>query len=735
MKIEKIVLKNFRVHRDFTFIPAEDGITSINGENGTGKSTIVDGFSWSLFGTRLHGLRNLNYITEGVDATKEPVQVESYLMIENQRIKVKRRIVNNNGTTQCWVYSMNEAGEYEEVAGPTVTHAEEFIRRVTGLDESGFLTSVFVQQKQVDQIISATPSQRSDVIEKMIGINAISSGIQAAKEESKSLQKAASIIQVKSLVEMENLIEEQKEKIKTTQESLKEKNSIYNAIKDEYRELEEIITLEEEKREKAKNAKEEIQSLTKVIKSLEESIKEDITLYKSIKKEAPLLLSIDELREKQKKFHKKIDSLNTSIAKINYEEKQDKEILEKKFSKTIIREEKHIASEIEERQTSIEEFKKRLNLIKDKVDKQKKYLKLLEEGIAICPTCGHDVKNSEEHKEEIVNELTALAEEEKEIKKEATKLQKELKVLEEKFKNIERMKALEIQRKEAEKRQEANSKEKEKLLSEKQGIMIESSVVDEQLNQWKTDEENQKLKINLKSKIERADNKAKELQEEKSEKLKALEEMKNTLRGDFRELKSRYRKVYKEFSESLAFLERFKEREEQEKEKFEILNKQYQENREAEEKYKSLINNLNIINTSIQTLLRFKEDRLYKSIPRLIEVASDILFKFTDGEFVELNLDDKFNCSVKTRGGQIRPVEQLSGGELSASAIALRFAISFFLSNETNNLLILDEVLVSMSEERAQKALEVISSIKNTQIILIAHNEYSDGLANKVVLL
>ena len=57
MIIEKITLDNFRIHEHLEFEPVANGINSINGNNGAGKSTIVDAFSWALFGTRLHGDR------------------------------------------------------------------------------------------------------------------------------------------------------------------------------------------------------------------------------------------------------------------------------------------------------------------------------------------------------------------------------------------------------------------------------------------------------------------------------------------------------------------------------------------------------------------------------------------------------------------------------------------------------------------------------------------------------
>ena len=141
------------------------------------------------------------------------------------------------------------------------------------------------------------------------------------------------------------------------------------------------------------------------------------------------------------------------------------------------------------------------------------------------------------------------------------------------------------------------------------------------------------------------------------------------------------------------------------------------------------------MNLANKALTQFKEKRIKTSIPELTAIASEILFKFTNGDFTELILTESFDTFVKTNKGILRPVQQLSGGELSAASIALRLAIALFLSNKNQSLLILDEVLTAMSTTRSQLILETIASFTNSQIILIAHNDNINSFADKVVTL
>lgn len=54
IKSKKMDLKKFEAIKEFACEFGNE-ITTISGENGTGKSTIVDAFMWVLFGKDSHG--------------------------------------------------------------------------------------------------------------------------------------------------------------------------------------------------------------------------------------------------------------------------------------------------------------------------------------------------------------------------------------------------------------------------------------------------------------------------------------------------------------------------------------------------------------------------------------------------------------------------------------------------------------------------------------------------------
>ena len=68
--------------------------------------------------------------------------------------------------------------------------------------------------------------------------------------------------------------------------------------------------------------------------------------------------------------------------------------------------------------------------------------------------------------------------------------------------------------------------------------------------------------------------------------------------------------------------------------------------------------------------------------------------------------------------------------------MSLRLAIAMLLnSGADQNTVILDEVLVSQDGARAEQILSTIKEMFQGQVVLIAHNESIDSIADKIVTL
>jgi len=138
--------------------------------------------------------------------------------------------------------------------------------------------------------------------------------------------------------------------------------------------------------------------------------------------------------------------------------------------------------------------------------------------------------------------------------------------------------------------------------------------------------------------------------------------------------------------------------------------------------------------TRVATALNdFRMDRLARLAPELSEVASDFVARMTDGKFTTVELDEDFTPLLTDVAGNTRTAAQLSGGEESAVALALRVAIGEVLAGQRGGLLILDEVLTALDETRRTATVAAIRELPR-QVVTINHVSEASDMVDHVVL-
>lgn len=91
MRLQKLTLKNFKGIRDFTFSPMGEDAT-IYGDNGTGKTTVMDGFVWLI--TDKDSLNAANFgiktLAAGVPVSNIDHEVEGVFDVDGREITLKK---------------------------------------------------------------------------------------------------------------------------------------------------------------------------------------------------------------------------------------------------------------------------------------------------------------------------------------------------------------------------------------------------------------------------------------------------------------------------------------------------------------------------------------------------------------------------------------------------------------------------------------------------------------------
>lgn len=743
--LKSIELKNIKAHEYLLFEPVLDGITAISGENGAGKSTIVDAFAWAMYGIRPSGIRNKNFIKDDVNPKEKPVSVKATILIGGIEYIVERKIISPEGSIECNVWGKKTGSvDFAHVAGPSVSHVEKFIKSELGLNEKGFLTSILIQQKQVDQIVSASPRERGIVIEELTGISSITQAIQRTNENTRGLEKAASIFTIGNIDEAQEKVEKQDKVCQDIAEKETQAIKDFKEYQVDFNKQKDNLDKQQVKVEKRIKLTNSLENYKTQIAFLKEQSEADLNFILDFRNKygTTIFTDVNSSKAKVSSARGELQSLTFELNnfKKNFKDTiadQKKCILLKGEFDTVKDADKELKN-LNKKHTKLEESliaeqEKRAMMVSEL-----KHSKSSHEHISgdetNCPVCKSKIKDPEILKKQLEKDIEGFLKTKKDAENSIIKLKDEIVEIKDKISKV----TIAIEAiKEFDKLESLEKELKikiEKLSQKEELAKVDLDALDAEYNKVlrieadkKALDSAKKRSLTVNGKIDSNQEKVVEITEEIKE-LKALSDRSyNALITQVKEAESKLTKM------SISGKE-LRGRKNLELERLEDSKKNLNIVKDAMDKYNELAKQIDVSASAAAMLNTFKADRIEHSIPTLEFFASDFLSKFTGGAFTKMTIDEKFNISVTTSDGIIRPIAQLSGGELSSAAIALRLGIAMLLNSSDKNVLILDEVLVSMDEDRSRQIMETIASMTNSQIIFIAHNTDINSIADKTVL-
>ena len=151
IRIDKLTLHNFKGVREGVF-QFNGSNARLEGENGAGKSTVFDAFTWLLFGKDHQGQDWTNFDLKTIDPkTREPFHglehwVEAELRIDGAK-RVLRRVVTENwvkprGDTERVLKGHNQQFFVDGVDTSTKASYDEVIHQ--WIDENVFLSLIHI---------------------------------------------------------------------------------------------------------------------------------------------------------------------------------------------------------------------------------------------------------------------------------------------------------------------------------------------------------------------------------------------------------------------------------------------------------------------------------------------------------------------------------------------------------------------------------------------------------------
>jgi exonuclease SbcC len=162
--IDRLVLKNFKRFREQT-ICFKDGITGILGNNGTGKSSIVEAIFFALYGVKATGISG-DYIVSSFASPKEKCEVRLDFRIGGDTYAVVRTF--KKGKTVTHDATFHKDGK---LVATGVSQVETEMRRTLGMGPLDFRNTVYAAQKDLLTLLEADPSKRREWFLRALGID------------------------------------------------------------------------------------------------------------------------------------------------------------------------------------------------------------------------------------------------------------------------------------------------------------------------------------------------------------------------------------------------------------------------------------------------------------------------------------------------------------------------------------------------------------------------------------
>jgi exonuclease SbcC len=187
MILDSMHLTNYKRFRDVE-INFANGITGIVGNNGVGKSSIVDAVFFALFGVS-GGIPSDFIVSSFADGEKCEVYLE--FRVGNQAYALQRLF--KKGKTVYHDAALKSNGE---IRASGVSQVEAEVRRILGMGPVDFRTTVYAAQKDLMTLLDLTPGKRKEWFLRALGIDYLNTGSQKIlKEQADARERESNLLQ------------------------------------------------------------------------------------------------------------------------------------------------------------------------------------------------------------------------------------------------------------------------------------------------------------------------------------------------------------------------------------------------------------------------------------------------------------------------------------------------------------------------------------------------------------
>jgi len=329
--ITSIELVDFLSHSD-TKLKFEDGVTIFVGDNGAGKSSVIDAITFSLFGQHARK-SNKGLIRRGANQGYAKIEFS----IKDKQYETVRKIDTKGRLSAIFSETTNNnrveiaAGERKQF-GESMT---EQVEKTIGLNFEKLKIASIVQQGELNAIINAKPKEFKELLNAIIGIDKLDIASESMKKVTKEFREKIRTDLGYDDTHIDILTKDFEKNQYEIKKVEPEKNQLELQKKETHKELEELLKKEEietpkrdkinqlelQKKELVRYVKETIQGIQQEIQENERKIEDCKNCFEELKLKTDFERKLEKVEEEDKEVIKKIQEITTQIVSLKEKEK------------------------------------------------------------------------------------------------------------------------------------------------------------------------------------------------------------------------------------------------------------------------------------------------------------------------------------------------------------------------------------------------------------------------------
>jgi exonuclease SbcC len=203
MHLNRLVLHNFKKYRHAE-VDFQDGLTGILGNNGSGKSTIVEAIAWALYGNKVSTIKR-EYIKNIRAGSSDNVEVRLSLSMGKNELLITRSM---RGRSLLAEASLSLDGQKVAMGSKEVDQKLEEILKISFQD---FMRTFYARQKDLDNLLKEGGAGKREYLLKLLGLDEIKErAIERMKADGGALKEEESRLKgaLEELGDVENRLAE-----------------------------------------------------------------------------------------------------------------------------------------------------------------------------------------------------------------------------------------------------------------------------------------------------------------------------------------------------------------------------------------------------------------------------------------------------------------------------------------------------------------------------------------------